>query len=96
MTLNEATVRGIARLRQPRWGFKNAYVRLDLIKHGDSWLHGPWLHYYSPDEQKVIGVETPQTVLCIGDTTSDYEEYTGPLAPQDEASAAVDSQTSPK
>jgi hypothetical protein len=81
MTLQEAAQKGIARLRLPHWSFKNAYVRQDILPSG---LVGPWLHLFSPDEQKAIGVETPQTFLRLGSfDEARFEEYTGPLAPQD-------------
>jgi hypothetical protein len=85
MTLKEAAEKGIARLRLPHWAFSNAYVRQDLMPDGHGgWLVGPWLNLFSPDEQKAIGVETPQATLRLGEIDNhEFVEYTGPLAPQD-------------
>jgi hypothetical protein len=90
MTLTEAAKRGIARLRRPHWSFQNAYVRQDLIDG----MVGPWLHLFSPDEQRIIGVDTPQTILRLGEIdTDDFEEYTGPLAPQDSPTPQLGSES---
>lgn len=82
MTLNEATVQGIRRLRLPNWANPHTYLLLDLFEGG---LRGPWLHLYDRLCQERIGEPTPQNLLGLGDTTADYEAYTGPLDPADTA-----------
>lgn len=74
MTLSEAAKAGICRVRRPMWADEKTYARLDLV--GDGRM-GPWLHLYSRAEQSAIGEPTPQEIMCVGDTTDDYEEYTG-------------------
>ena len=79
MNLDEATQKGIARIRRPTWAFADSYLKLHLEQQADgTFLRGPWLHLYSRTEQQLIGEPTPQTLLGLDDTTTDYEEYTGP------------------
>lgn len=86
MTLTEAAKAGISRIRRPMWADEKAYARIDLV--GDGKL-GPWLHLYDRGAQTAIGQPTPQDVMCIGDTTDDYVEYTGEIDPADTADVAA-------
>lgn len=81
MTLSEAAKRGITRLRLPWWANENAYVRIDIVGNGQA---GVWLHLYDRAAQEAIGEPTPQSVLCIGDSTVDYEAYQGKLDREDQ------------
>lgn len=68
------------------WASPTAYMKLDIIKCGDETFCGPWYHLYDRVCQQAIGEPTPQNTIGIGDTTDDYETYTGPL---DEADNGV-------
>lgn len=86
MTLAEAVAAGISRWRMPNWHYPNAYVRIDIIEKPDrSRTRGPWAHLFSPDEQKAIGVETPQSYIIMEGGIDDMEPYTGPIADEDDA-----------
>lgn len=80
MTLTEAAIAGISRIRRPIWRNTNVYVKLDLIENGSM---GPWVHLYDRTMQQFFDAPTPQTMLAINDTTSDYEEYKGQLDKED-------------
>ena len=86
MTLNQAVELGISRVRRPIWANPKAYVRIDLVGKG---MIGPWLHLYDRGFQELMGDTTPQSILNTGDTTSDYEEYTGELDKADAESVSA-------
>ena len=83
MTLSEAAIKGISRVRRPMWVNDRAYARIDLIGEAV----GPWLHLYDRAAQNAIGEPTPQSVLNIGDTTADYVAYTGQIDVEDTGAA---------
>ena len=76
MRLSEAAALGISRVRRPMWADAKAYAKIDLVGDG---MMGPWLHLYDRGIQNAIGEATPQEMMCVGDTTDDYEEYTGEI-----------------
>ncbi len=75
MTIQDAVRSGIEVLRRPMWANATCYMRIHLFGGGC----GPWAELWDRRCQETIGEPTPQRFLNIGDTTSDYEEYTGPL-----------------
>ena len=75
MTLQEAYIQGVERVRQPQWACSTTYLKLDLLP--DSL--GPWGHLYDPEIQILIGEPTPQNILIIWDKYDKYEPYTGPI-----------------
>lgn len=79
MTLNEAAIAVICRLRKSNWANPKTYVKIDLFDDG---LMGPWLHLYDRETQQLLGSLTPQTVLA-DDMTDDYEEYKGHIDEED-------------
>jgi hypothetical protein len=79
MTLDEAAKQGIAHLRKPVWADPHDYILIDLFDEG---TRGPWLHLYAP-VQKTLGYPSPQNILGLSDTGSDWVPYTGPLHERD-------------
>lgn len=88
MTVPDAVRAGFVRWRSPNWRFPNCYIRLDagpLNADGERTV-GPMAHLFSPDEQRLIGVETPQSFYWPGHGATlleGMEPYTGPIAAED-------------
>lgn len=80
MTLAEAAKAGISRVRRPVWAIDTCYAKIDIFDGGTM---GPWLHLYDRGMQNALGLPTPQDVLCVGDSTDDYVEYTNEIDPED-------------
>jgi hypothetical protein len=72
MTIQEAIVKKISKIRKPFWANKEDYLQLDLFDDGE--FHGPWMHLYSPTNQ-IIGAPNPQTFLWSDDGKDDWEEF---------------------
>lgn len=79
MNLHEAAAKGISRIRRPMWS-KNTYAKIDLLPGGSI---GPWMRLYDRQCQEAIQEQTPQSTICIGDSTDDYEPYEGEVDPAD-------------
>ena len=71
MTLNECMRRKLTRIRKPNWQ-ANAYLELHL---GDDGFYGPWGRLFDQPTQNIIGVDSPQSVLLVGDDSEDWEEF---------------------
>jgi len=84
MTLAEAVKAGHKRVRQPHWAFPEDYLLIDIyVEEGGMVLCGPWAKLYSPTQLAVAGMERPQMLLMVGDTTRTWEPYTGSPAPDE-------------
>jgi len=76
MTVKEAVVRGIERLRLEVWADPHAYLKLDLLPGG---MSGPWAHLYDRVTQEAIGEPTPQDILAFHlDSDDRFVAYAGP------------------
>lgn len=85
ISIRDAAVAGIARLRKPVWVHPCAHLKLDIID-GEP---GPWTHLYDPFNRE-CNKRDPVDVLCI---SMDYDAkewapHTGPTSDSDEYKAA--------
>lgn len=58
MNLHEAVQRGITRVRDPNWACPEDHFLLDLFpdpRNPGKMFSGPWLHLYSPLNERVNG-----------------------------------------
>jgi hypothetical protein len=85
-SLDEAAQRGIERVYQPNWSNPLDHIKIDLMPDGS---HGPWVHLYSPYNQKVNGRDPVNMLWGMGmDTHSKcLYAYAGPLPDSDEYKA---------
>ena len=69
MTISECFRLGKYKLRLEEWA-PDVYLELE------TWYGyiTPWAKFYDPCGQKAIGVETPQLILIVGDTSTDWLE----------------------
>ena len=71
LTLDECMEMKLVKIRKLNWQPK-AYLKLHL---GGDGFYGPWGDLYDEPTQSIIGVESPQSVLLVGDDSDDWEEY---------------------
>lgn len=62
MTMNQAVAKGISNLRDPFWADPAAHIELYITPEG---LAGPWVKLFDPIAQSVLGMSTPQNILCV-------------------------------
>ncbi len=96
ISLDDAMLRGITRLRYPTWRHLDDYIKIDIVTipdqfgTGKSICIGPWMRLYSVTNNEIHGknpVEFLWALLDKGPTTTRekiYVEYTGKLSPDDE------------
>jgi hypothetical protein len=83
ISINEAAVRGIERIRLPIWADPMDHIKIDIIDGKP----GPWLHLWCPFNTECNGRD-PQDIF-IGSPMVDVEQpgfvpYTGPLPDSEE------------
>ena len=76
ISITQAALAGIQRLREPQWANPEDYILIDIINRKP----GPWVHLYSPINGPVCQQDNPQDILLIGGKSIHeeiYEPYTG-------------------
>jgi hypothetical protein len=67
-------------VRKAIWASPDARLKLDIIELGEDMnngrMLGPWGYLYDERTQQQIGAPTPQTLLILSDSDTDWEEWT--------------------
>jgi len=85
MKIKEAIEKGIRRVCKKNWAFPDCYILLP--KKTERGLT-PWAFLYSRTEQGIMGVKTPQELLCPtldGFMDEECDEYVGKIDDEDKA-----------
>lgn len=67
LSINEARIAGIERLRLARWANKDDHIKITIMKDpvsGENWL-GPWWELWSPINEETNG-RNPVKNLAVG------------------------------
>lgn len=89
LSIRDAAMRGVKRLRKPQWRDPLDHVKIDIIDGRP----GPWLHLYSPFNTECNMRDPVEMLICSfgadADMAQEFVEYEGPPPDSDEYKAAV-------
>ena len=87
MSLNDAALWGIERVRNPKWLNPLDHIKLH-VSYGSL---GPWLYLWAPANTMCNGRDPVELLfLSLDLDEAAYEPYTGPLPDTEEYRAAVE------
>lgn len=77
MTLNQAVIRGIARVRKAHWKDPLAYLFIGIIKNEDVNSVEQWCYLFSPMLHRMTGENSPQllSIFSLDRHLDDWVEY---------------------
>lgn len=92
ISITEAAMRGIARVRLPVWANPLDHIKIDITRDGGV---GPWLHLFCPINKAINGRDPVDFLWMVDPMKTDihareFEPYSGPLPGSEEYQKAAE------
>lgn len=90
ISLAEAAMKNIDRVRLPKWGNTLDHLKIDIIDRSPGL--GPWVHLYSPFNLECNGRDPVSLIAVISNIdihAREWEAYTGPLPDSEQYKTAA-------